>query len=366
MKIKAAVFKEVEKPFQIETLDLGAPQAGEVLVKVEAAGVCRSDYHLITGAIRHHKPVVPGHEGAGTIMEVGEGVTRLKEGDFVALNWAPNCGTCFYCLDGHPSLCSTFIPSIWGGNMLDGTTRLSKNDKPVYHFSAVSCFAEYAVVAQEACIPLSKKVPAPVAALIGCAVTTGVGAVINTAGVKPGANVVVFGAGGVGLSSIMGATLVGANRIIAVDVNETKMEMAKAFGATDTLISSPDIHKDIQEITDGRGADYVFEAVGIPAVQEQALKAVRPGGTLVLEGLAPMGSETNLPGADITRRELTIKGSYYGSANTAHDFPLYADLYMNKKLDLDRLITKTYTLEEINMAYEELNEGKIARSVIVF
>ncbi|MBW8010363.1 MAG: Zn-dependent alcohol dehydrogenase [Chloroflexi bacterium] len=366
MKIKAAVFNEVGEPFQIETLDLEAPHAGEVLVKVEAAGVCRSDYQLITGAIHHHKPVVPGHEGAGTVVEIGEGVTRLKKGDFVALNWAPNCGTCFYCLDGHPSLCSTFTPSIWSGNMLDGTTRFSKNGEQVFHFSAISCFAEYVVVAQEACIPLSKKVPAPVAALIGCAVTTGVGAVINTAGVKPGANVVVFGAGGVGLSSIMGANLAGANRIIAVDVNDTKMEIAKTFGATDTLLTSPDVHKAIREITDGRGADYVFEAIGIPAVQEQALKAVRPGGTLVLEGLSPMDSATNLPGAIITRRELTIKGSYYGSANTAHDFPLFADLYLNNKLDLDRLITKTYPLEDINKAYDELIEGKIARSIIVF
>ena len=366
MKVQAAVFYEINQPFKIETLELEAPKLGEVLVKVEAAGVCHSDYHLISGATKHIAPVVPGHEGSGTIVEVGEGVTQLKPGDFVALNWAPNCGSCFYCLDGHPSLCGTFTPMIWSGTMLDGTCRFSLNDKPVFHYSGVSCFSDHVVVAQEACVPLPRQVPSTIAALIGCAVTTGIGAVINTAKVKPGSNVVVFGAGGVGLSSIMGAKLAGANRIIAVDLNETKMEMAKAFGATDTLLYSPEVYKSIKELLNGRGADYTFEAIGIPEVQEQGLKSLRSGGTLVLEGLSPMGSATNLPGAIIARKELVVKGSYYGSANTSRDFPLFADLYMNGKLDLDRLISKTYALEDINSAYDELLEGKIARSVIVF
>lgn len=366
MKIQAAVFREVGGGFEIETLELDSPKSGEVLVKVEAAGVCHSDYHLITGDLRHHKPVVPGHEGAGTVVEVGDGVTRVKEGGFVALNWAPNCGECFYCNDGRPSLCSTFIPSIWGGTMQDGTTRLTKDGEPVYHFSAISCFAEYAVVPQESCVPLSQDVPAEVAALIGCAVTTGIGAVNHTAEVKAGSSVVVFGVGGVGLSTIMGAKLAGAGKIIAVDLVESKLKLAKEFGATDTFIATEKTHKDIIELTDGRGGDYVFEAIGNPGVQEQALKAVRPGGTLVLEGISPMGSETNLPGALITRRELTIKGSYYGSGNTAEDFPLYADLYQQGKLDLERLISKRYSLDEVNQAYDDMIGGKIARGVIVF
>jgi Zn-dependent alcohol dehydrogenase len=250
--------------------------------------------------------------------------------------------------------------------MKDGTARLSKGGEKIFHFSAISCFADYAVVPQESCVPLSSKVPPEVGALIGCAVTTGVGAVRHTAEVKPGSSVVVFGAGGVGLSTIMGAKLAEADKIIAVDVVDGKLKLAKEFGATDTLMASEKSHKEIIELTEGRGADYVFEAIGNPGVQEQALKALRPGGTLVLEGIAPMGSETNLPGALITRRELTIKGSYYGSANTAEDFPLYADLYQEGKLDLERLVSKTYSLEEINAAYEDLIGGKIARGVIVF
>lgn len=366
MKIQAAVFREVGSGFHIETLELDSPQEGEVLVKIAAAGVCHSDYHLITGDLRHHKPVVPGHEGAGTVIEVGSSVTRVKEGDFVALNWAPDCGECFYCLDKRPSLCSTFIPSIWAGVMQDGTSRLSKDGEQVYHFSAISCFADYAVVPQESCVPLSSQVSPEVAALIGCAVTTGIGAVTHTAEVKPGSNVVVFGAGGVGLSSIMGAKLADASKIIAVDVKESKLILAKEFGATHTLAASDHVHKEIIELTNNRGADYVFEAIGIPSVQEQALKAVRPGGTLVLEGISPMGSQTNLSGALITRKELTIKGSYYGSGNTAEDFPLYADLYQEGKLDLERLVSKTYSLEQINQAYDDLIGGKIARGVIVF
>lgn len=366
MKIKAAVFYEKGEPFRIETLELDEPNAGEVLVKVLAAGVCHSDYHLTTGALRHKRPVVPGHEGAGTVVKVGEGVTKLKEGDFVALNWAPNCGECFYCLDGHPSLCETFISAIWAGVMLDGTTRLSKDGEPVYHFSAISCFADHAVVPQESCIVLPEEVPANVAALIGCAVTTGVGAALNTAQVKPGSSVVVYGAGGVGLSTIMGAKLAGASQIIAVDVNDAKLDMARSFGATEAFIAGEGVPEEIKGLTGGRGADYVFEAIGIPQVQEQCLDVVRPGGTIVLEGIAPMGSETNLPGAVITRKEITVMGSYYGTANTARDFPKYADLYLKGQLDIERMITKTYALEEINAAYEDMIEGKMARGVIEF
>lgn len=366
MEIKAAVFREVGGPFNIETLGLQGPRRGEVLIKVAAAGVCHSDYHLITGDLRHYKPVVPGHEGAGTVVEVGEGVKGIREGDYVALNWAPNCGECFYCREGRRSLCETFIPSIWAGTMRDGSTRLSKEGEKVYHFSAISCFAEYAVVPQESCVVLPQDIPPTVAALIGCAVTTGIGAVKRTAVVEPGSYVAVFGAGGVGLSTIMGAKLAEAGKIIAVDVVPEKLKLAREFGASDTLLASEDVHKEIVELCEGRGADYVFEAIGSAAVQEQALKALRPGGTLVLEGIAPMGSQTNLPGALITRRELTIKGSYYGSADTAVDFPLYGKLYQEGKLDLDRLVSKTYSLDEINQAYDDLVGGKIARGVIVF
>jgi len=366
MKISAAILYEAHQPFQIKTVDLETPRAGEVLVKMAAAGVCHSDYHLITGDTKHAMPVVAGHEGAGIVEAIGEGVTRLKAGDPVALNWAPNCGDCFYCLRDRPNLCTTYVGPLWAGTMMDGTTRLSLDGEPVYHFSAVACFADYTVVPQECCIGLTKELPLEIAGLIGCAVATGVGAAVNTVRVEPGSSVAVFGAGGIGLSIIMGARLAGAGQIIAIDTNEAKGDLAHSFGATDVLINGPDVVHDVRNLTEGRGADYVFEAIGIPAVQEQCLDAVRPGGTVVLVGVSPMGSGTNLPGAIITRQEKTVTGSYYGTANTARDFPVYADLYLKGRLDLDRLISKTYRLEQINEAYADMLGGEIARGVIVF
>lgn len=366
MKISAAILYEAHQPFQIKTVDLETPRAGEVLVKMAAAGVCHSDYHLITGDTKHAMPVVAGHEGAGIVEAIGEGVTRLKAGDPVALNWAPNCGDCFYCLRDRPNLCTTYVGPLWAGTMMDGTTRLSLDGEPVYHFSAVACFADYTVVPQECCVGLTKELPLEIAGLIGCAVATGVGAAVNTVRVEPGSSVAVFGAGGIGLSIIMGARLAGAGQIIAIDTNEAKGDLAHSFGATDVLINGPDVVHDVRNLTEGRGADYVFEAIGIPAVQEQCLDAVRPGGTVVLVGVSPMGSGTNLPGAIITRQEKTVTGSYYGTANTARDFPVYADLYLKGRLDLDRLISKTYRLEQINEAYADMLGGEIARGVIVF
>ncbi len=366
MKVKAAVFHEVGVPFQIEELDLAEPRHGEVLVKVAAAGVCHSDWHLMTGATKHPLPVVPGHEGSGIVQEAGTGVTTLKPGDHVALNWAPNCGHCFYCLRDRPSLCETYVGPLWAGTMMDGTTRFSKGGKPVYHFSALGCFADYVVVPQECCVAVDKVVSLEVAALVGCAVTTGVGAVLNTAVVEPGSSVVVFGAGGVGLNIIMAAKLAGASRIIAVDTNEAKGDLAKSFGATDVIMNRPDTNDSIRNLTGGRGADYVFEAVGLTALQEQSLDAVRPGGLVVYVGMSPMGSSTNLPGAIIARQEKTVTGSYYGSANTARDFPKYIDLYRQGLLDLERLISKRYSLDQINEAYADMLQGETARGLIVF
>lgn len=366
MKIQAAVLDAPGGPFSVETLDLEPPRDGEVLVRMAATGVCHSDWHLVTGATQHAFPVVGGHEGAGVVAAVGTGVSRVKEGDYVALNWAPSCGGCFYCLHDRPSLCGTYVEPIWAGTMLDGTTRLSRDGAPVYHFSALACFADHAVVPEVCCVPLDKRVPLTVAALIGCAVTTGVGAVLNTAALRPGSSVAVYGAGGVGLSIIMGARLAGAGRIIAVDTHEAKGDIALSFGATDFLMSGSDTLSAIRRMTEGRGADYVFEAIGLPTVQEECLAAARPGGTVILAGVAPMGSGTNLPGAIITRQEKTITGTYYGSANPARDFPLYADLYRQKRLDLDRLVSRTYRLEQINEAYADMLGGQMARGLIVY
>ncbi|MEJ2748115.1 MAG: zinc-binding dehydrogenase, partial [Anaerolineae bacterium] len=216
------------------------------------------------------------------------------------------------------------------------------------------------------CVAIDKAVSLEIAALVGCAVTTGVGAILNTAVVQPGSSVVVFGAGGVGLNIIMGAKLAGASRIIAVDTNEAKGDLAKSFGATDVIMNRPDTNDSIRNLTEGRGADYVFEAVGLTSLQEQSLDAVRPGGLVVYVGMSPMGSSTNLPGAIIARQEKTVTGSYYGSANTARDFPKYIDLYRQGLLDLERLISKRYSLEQINEAYADMLQGETARGIIVW
>jgi len=249
--------------------------------------------------------------------------------------------------------------------MLDGTTRLSLAGKPVYHWCGLASFATHAVVPEQSCVAIRKDVPPAVAALVGCAVATGVGAAMYTADVRPGDSVAVYGCGGVGLCILAGAKLCGARTIIAIDTSPAKMQIARGFGATHAFLSDADTLQNIRGATDGRGADHVFEAVGLPAVQEAALDAVRPGGSLILAGLAPMGAGTNLPGALITRQEKTVKGSYYGSVHPRRDFPLLVDLYQAGRLDLDQLITKQYTLQQINEAYADMLSGDIARGVIV-
>jgi len=366
MNIQAAVLYEPNTPFTIETLTLDEPRQGEALVRIAACGVCHSDYHLVSGATRHPMPVVCGHEGAGVVEAVGPRVDSVRPGDHVVLNWAPACGRCFYCQHDQPNLCATFTEPIWAGTMLDGTPRLHRNGDPVYHYCGLASFAEYVVVPQQSCIHIRQDVPLKAASLVGCAAATGVGAAMYTARVRPGDSVAVFGCGGVGLNTIQGAALCGAALIIAVDVNEAKLALARQFGATHTIRSDDNALQAIRDLTGGRGADHTFEAVGLPALQELAFAAARPGGTVVLEGLSPMGSNTNLPGAIITRTEKTIKGSYYGSVNPPRDFPLLLDLYMAGRLKLDELVSREYRLDQINGAFDAMLMGEVARGVIVF
>jgi Zn-dependent alcohol dehydrogenase len=311
-------------------------------------------------------PVVAGHEGAGIVESVGPDVDGVQPGDHVVLNWAPNCGHCFYCQRNKPNLCETYLQPIWAGTMLDGTPRLSRYDQPVYHYCGLATFADMAVVPQESCISIRRDVPLAAAALIGCAVSTGVGAAIYTAGVQPGDSVVVYGCGGVGLNILQGAALCGASTIIAIDTSQAKMDLARQFGATHTLLDSDDTRGQIMKLTGGRGADFVFEAVGLPLLQEEGLQVARPGGTLVLVGLSSVKEPTNLSGAFITRQEKVVKGSYYGGVNTHRDFPMLLDLYVAGKLKLDELVTQEYRLEGINQAFEAMLGGEIARGVIVF
>lgn len=366
MKVRAAYLVRPNVPIEVGDVELAEPQTGEVLVKVHATGVCHSDWHVVTGATKHPLPVVLGHEGAGVVEAVADGVRNVKPGDHVALNWAPSCGSCFYCTNERPSLCSTYVGPLWAGTMLDGTTRFSRNGKPLYHFSGLACFAERIVVPYQCCVPVPKEVPIQIAALIGCAVTTGVGAALKTAKVRAGSSVAVFGVGGVGLSIVMGAKHAGAGTIIAIDRTGPKRNLALQAGATHVFPADGDTLGSIREVTGGRGADYVFEAIGIPQVQEQCLEAVRPGGVLVLAGISPVGSTTNFPGAILTRQEKTIMGSYYGTGDPERDFPAYSQMYLNGKLPLNTLVSKSYPLDRINEAYAEMLEGTIARNVILF
>ena len=367
MKIQAALITAPLQPIQIETLELDAPHAGEVLVKIKACGVCHSDYHLVSGATKHPLPAVPGHEGAGVVEAVGEGVTRVKPGDHVVMNWAPFCGHCFYCLNGKPNLCDTYVGPVWDGVMLDGTSRLHWKGETAFSYCSLAAMATYSVVPEPSCISIRKDVPLEVAALVGCAVTTGVGAVLYTARVNPGDRVAVIGCGGVGLSALMGAKLAGARQIIAVDRVPSKLMMAKNFGATD-LVNAAEVNavEAVRSLTEGRGADVTFEAVGTSQLQSESVEMTRPGGKAVFVGLSAMGSETTLSGATLARQEKTVMGSYYGTANTERDFPLFLDLYMAGKLNLDALVSKTYKLSQVNEAFESMLSGEVARGVIVF
>ena len=366
MYVMAAVLDAVGGAFSVGELLLEEPKQGEVLVRLGASGVCHSDWHLVTGATKHAMPVVAGHEGAGVVEAVGKGVTRVGPGDHVVLSWAPDCGHCYFCMRGQSNLCSTYLRPIWAGTLLDGSPRLSRAGDPVYQFCGLAAFAERAVVPQESCVPIRRDIPLEVAALVGCAVATGVGAVFYTAGVRPGSSVVVFGCGGVGLNIVQGAVLAGAQTIIGVDTVDSQLQLASRFGATDVVRAGDEARAVILELTEGRGADYAFEAVGIPALQQESLRVIRPGGTLVLVGLSSVKEGTNLSGAFIARQEKTVRGSYYGSVNARRDFPMLLDLYSAGKLDLDNLVSRRFALDEINEAYVAMLEGGVARSVIVF
>jgi len=366
MKVRAAVLNSIGGPFVVEQLDLEGPHQGEVLLKLVASGVCHSDWHLVTGATKHPLPVVAGHEGAGIVEAVGPGVTGISPGDHVILSWAPACGHCYYCLRDQGNLCDTYLDPIWAGTMLDGSPRLSRAGEPVYHFCGLAAFAERAVVPQESCVPVRSDVSLEVAALVGCAVATGVGAVLYTADVRPASSVVVYGCGGVGLNIIQGAALAGAQTVIGVDTVPGKLDMARHFGATATVLAGPQSRQQILDLTGCRGADYAFEAVGIPAVQREALDAVRPGGMVILAGLAPVGESTDLSGALIARQEKTVRGSYYGSVNARRDFPQFIEMYLAGKLNLDDLVSRRYALDDINEAYRAMLDGEVARSLIVF
>ncbi len=367
MKTRAAVVYELNQGFIIEELNLEAPREKELLVKVMVAGICHSDWNFVTGDSPYNMPVVLGHEGSGIVLDTGPKVTRYKKGDRVVFNSAPNCGSCFDCTHDHPSICGTYNEPTWNGVMFDGTTRFanSKGEK-VYQLSSVGCFAEHIVLPEDCAVPLKETTPFDVGAILGCAVTTGVGAVLNTAKVRENSNVLVFGIGGVGANVLLGLKMRKVNKVIAVDKNRNKEDVARKLGATDFFEFNEDNFPKIIELSNELKIDYVFEAAGDTESQELSIVCLRPGGTALFIGIPPVSSQTKFNAAAVTRQEKTIKGSYYGTKNTVNDLIQYEEMYENKKLDLDSLISNVYTLDEINDAYSNLLKGKHLRGVIVF
>lgn len=368
MQIRGAVLRSCDTPLVVETLELEPPRTGEVLIEMKASGVCHSDWHVVTGDSVVDLPVVLGHEGSGVVVELGPGVEGLSVGDHVALSWIPFCGECRACRHGHPNLCAVHLPALWAGTMLDGTRRLrDAAGAEVYHLSAISTWATHSVVPAVSCV-LMPDVPFEVSALIGCGVTTGVGAALNKARVHPGSTVAVYGGGGVGLSIVMGAVLSGAAKIIVIDRNPAKESLARSFGATHFV--STDDGTDpvgaVRELTAGVGADYAFDAVGHTGIESQLIDTVAAFGTAVLVGIPKAGSTFAVDPAAVLREEKTLTGSIFGSAHTHRDFAHYAELFLAGKLPIDRLVTGRYDLEQVNDACAEMLTGAAGRGVIVF
>jgi NDMA-dependent alcohol dehydrogenase len=363
--MKAAVLYERKTPLRIEEVDLDKPKAGEVLVKVVANGVCHSDYSVMNGVLPFPLPVVPGHEGAGIVEEVGPGVSLVKPGDHVVLSAVPYCGHCYYCSFGEFVQCDSTVVVMGRGTLADGTSRLHKNGTTLHHMAGLSSMAQYAVVAEMACIKIPQEVPLATACLVGCGVMTGVGAAINTANVATGSSTVVIGCGGVGLNVIQGCVLAGASTIIAVDLLENKLEAAMQFGATHTINPQrQDAVKTIRSLTEGRGADYAFEVIGLGKTIELAYACIRRRGIAIVVGAAARDDRVTLPAASFLG-EKTLMGSAYGSARPRVDLPRLIDLYMHKKLKLDELVTRTYPLDDVNAAMTALEKGEVLRSVLV-
>ncbi|PKB68497.1 MAG: hypothetical protein BZY81_01865 [SAR202 cluster bacterium Io17-Chloro-G4] len=365
MKTKAAVLYEVGQPLVVEEVELDEPKESEVLVKVGAAGICRSDRHFMHGDAPIALPVVLGHEGAGTVEKVGPGVTSVRPGQQVILSFVPACGRCKSCIEGHGNICDSHGAT--GPFMYDGTRRLHKGDQYIHHMGKVACFSEYSVVPEAGCVPTITPIPMDKAAMIGCCVPTGVGAVIFSADVQPGSTVAVVGCGGVGLNVIMGAALVNASKIIAVDIRESQLEFAMKFGATHSVNAADrDPVEQVKELTDGRGADYTFEVFGSAETVKTAYDMTGKSGTMTVVGIAPIGAEAAINAVDIVRNEKTIRGTYYGSARSQTDMPKLADMYLSGKLKLDDLVVRHYTLDQINEAYGDMDKGEIGRGAIVY
>ncbi|MFL6713868.1 MAG: zinc-dependent alcohol dehydrogenase family protein [Sulfurifustis sp.] len=374
MKVKAAVLNAMgaqtpyakSKPLSIEEVELRPPGPGEILVRMGAAGLCHSDLSVINGDRPRPTPMALGHEAAGVVEALGPGVDDLKKGDHVVLVFVPSCGHCAPCAEGRPALCEPGAAANIAGTLLSGARRIRRGGNPIHHHLGVSAFAEYATVSRRSLVKIEPDVPLEQAALFGCAVLTGVGAVVNTAQVRAGMTVAIVGLGGVGLAALLGAIAAGASRIAAVDVADDKLAVAKKLGATDTFNASrPDCVDMVRTATNG-GLDFCFEFAGSVKALELAYRITRRGGTTVTAGLPPPAATFPLPAVHLVAEERTLKGSYIGTCVPVRDVPRYIALYRQGRLPVDRLLTGRLKLDEINVGFDKLAKGEAIRQVVAF
>lgn len=374
MQVRAAVLREMgakapyaeSKPLKIETLELDPPGPGELLVQVKAAGLCHSDLSVINGSRPRPTPMALGHEAAGVVKEVGAGVTRFNVGDHVVLVFVPSCGHCVPCAEGRPALCEPGAAANVAGTLVSGERRLHVDDGDVHHHLGVSAFADHAVVSETSCVKVDPSLTFEEAALFGCAVITGVGAVLNTAKVTPGSRVAVIGLGGVGLNALLGAVLAGAKQIVAVDLRDDKLDLARQLGATDAVNANDEnAIAAIRDLTGG-GVDYAFEMAGSVPALELAWAITARGGETITAGLPHPDKRMSLPPVQLVAEERSLKGSYLGSCVPVRDIPTYIDLYKEGKLPVDRLMSDRIALDDINAAFDRLAAGETVRQVIVF
>jgi alcohol dehydrogenase len=371
--MKAAILNEMgrsrpyanSKPLVVEDVDLDPPGPGELLIKIKATGLCHSDLSVVNGDRPRPMPMILGHEAAGEVVECGPGVAGLKPGDQVVMAFVPSCGSCLPCMEGRPGLCEPGARANAAGTLLSGARRLQFEKKPINHHIGVSGYAEYAVVSRRSAIKIDASLPAHEAALFGCAVLTGVGAVVNTAKVPVGCSVAIVGLGGVGLSALLAANLVGAGEIVAVDTVQEKLDVALRLGATKTVKVGPDAAREVRDLTGG-GVDFALEmASSVPALQ-LAFDITKRGGTTVTASLPHPDHRFSIPAVLLAAEERILKGSYLGSCVPARDIPRYISLYLRGKLPVDKLLSEIISLEELNEGFDRLADGRSIRQVMAF
>ena len=374
MKTRAAVLHTLDmktpfansKPLKIEEIELDEPGMGEVLVKMTAAGLCHSDLSVITGVRPRPVPMALGHEASATVMKVGDGVVNLKPGDRVVRVFVPSCGNCMPCMEGRPALCEPGAEANGKGTLLSGARRLHLGQQAVNHHVGVSAFAEHAVVSQRSCVKIEQDIDPVESALFGCAVLTGVGAVVNTAKVQPGQTAAVIGLGGVGMCSLLGAVASGAVEVIAVDLNDEKLKAARDLGATFTVNArDPDAAAKVREYTKG-GVDFAFEMAGVTPAMELAYRITKRGGTTVTASLFHPQHTWPIQQVSLVAEERTVKGSYIGSCIPSRDIPRYIGLYLRGKLPINKLLGERLKLDDINRGFDKLDAGESMRDLVVF